>query len=73
MVRHKPAIPLLIEALSDPHAALRGLAAWSLGVLRAEEAVDALRHALAKETDGYPIARMEEALALISAGEEEGR
>jgi HEAT repeat protein len=69
-VGHRPAIPFLIEALSDPHRSLRGAAAWSLGVLRAEESVDALRSALAKETDSYPIARMEEALTLISAGDE---
>jgi len=69
-VRHRPSIPFLIEALSDSHPILRGLAAWSLGVLRAEEAVDSLRRALDKETDEFPKVRMEEALTLISAGDE---
>lgn len=66
VVGYRPAIPSLIHALGDPDHVLRGCAAWSLGELRALDAEPALRLAISQETDtGYPMERMQEALAAI--------
>jgi epoxyqueuosine reductase len=56
------AVPSLIEALAQATALVRGHAAWALGRLGGEDAVDALRHALYTEEDTW--VREEIALAL---------
>lgn len=48
-VGYEPAVPLLIQSLNSLDEGLRGCAAWSLGVLYAREAKDALQRALARE------------------------
>lgn len=65
-VSYRPAIPVLIDALTDSDGSLRGSAAWSLGALRATEAVGTLRQALKNETNSYATTRMKEALDLIN-------
>jgi HEAT repeat protein len=68
-VGHRPAIPYLIEALKDDNPSIRGAAAWSLGILRAQEAIEPLRHALAIEkVHGYPRDNMWVALYEITEG-----
>jgi HEAT repeat protein len=69
-VGYEPAIPLLIQALEDSNGTLRGCAAWSLGVLHAQEAKDALERALAREAgsnadSAYAANRMREAIKII--------
>jgi epoxyqueuosine reductase len=46
------AVPALIAALHDDEALIRGHAAWALGRIRNEEAIDALHRALQTEEDG---------------------
>lgn len=58
------AIPVLIETLKDKDPVVRGCAAWSLGVLKAQEAKEALAEALKSETGTYAKERMEEALKM---------
>lgn len=64
-VNYRPAIPLLIELLEDPNGILRGIAAWALGVMAAEAALDPLRYALVRESDLWARDRMEEAIAAL--------
>jgi HEAT repeat protein len=64
-VGHRPAIPRLIQWLSNPDPDQRGSAAWSLGALLADEALPALEAALAVETEWYPTDRMREAVRAI--------
>jgi HEAT repeat protein len=64
-VGHAPAVPALIEALTDSSAALRGCAAWSLGALQAREAEDALEAALKGENSQYAKDRITEALSIV--------
>jgi HEAT repeat protein len=65
-VSYRPAIPVLIQALSHPDGSLRGSAAWSLGALNAREAVEPLGQALSYETNSYATTRMREALGKIA-------
>ena len=65
-VSYRPAIPVLIQALNDADGSLRGSAAWSLGALRATEAVGTLRRVLKNETNSYATTRMKEALEAIN-------
>jgi HEAT repeat protein len=62
----KPAIPLLIDCLRHGDVGLRGCSAWSLGILRAVEALPMLDMALVRETEAWPKARIHEALQQIS-------
>lgn len=64
-VGHRPAIPLLIRWLGNPDPSQRGAAAWSLGAMRAREALAALEAALASERLPYPKERMTEAVRAI--------
>jgi len=64
-VGYRPAIPYLIEALNNSWGDLRGAAAWSLGDLRAKEALEPLKRALPIETEDYAIDRITESIALI--------
>jgi epoxyqueuosine reductase len=43
------AVPALIAALHDHEALIRGHAAWALGRIRTEEAIEALQQALQTE------------------------
>ncbi len=64
-VGYRLAIPLLLQALRDPVDATRQCAAWSLGELKAHEAQDPLRQALAQETDPYVAGVMKKALKAL--------
>jgi HEAT repeats/HEAT repeat len=64
-VGYRPALPLLLQALRDPVDATRQCAAWSLGELKAHEAQDPLRQALAQETDPYVTRVMKKALKAL--------
>jgi len=66
-VHHQPAIPLLINYIGADHENLRGCAAWSLGELRAKEALSVLKQALAVEHKTYPRQRLQEAIHIIAA------
>ncbi|MBE9129646.1 MULTISPECIES: HEAT repeat domain-containing protein [unclassified Coleofasciculus] len=59
------AIPLLIEYLQNPDPSQRGSAAWSLGEMRATEALQKLENALRSERSQYPRERMIEAIRKI--------
>lgn len=61
-VGYYPTIPSLIEALEEPDTGIRGSAAWSLGVLRAREAIGTLQRVLEEETGWYAVTRITEAL-----------
>jgi HEAT repeat protein len=65
-VQHRPAIPMLIDWLGNPDDSQRGAAAWSLGAMRAESALDALREAERIERMPYPKERIREAIRVIS-------
>jgi hypothetical protein len=69
-VGYRPAIPPLIASLFDRDPIIRGHAAWSLGHLRAREAVSPLRHAYAKETDSFAKDRIWVALYETQEGRE---
>lgn len=63
---YREAIPTLISALEDPDPVLRGCSAWSLGALKAREAIDPLKITLIRETeppDSYTRTRLIEAIA----------
>ena len=64
-VKYESAIPSLIRDLTDMDGSLRGTAAWSLGNLKAVEALQALNDALERETLSYARERMQEAVAII--------
>lgn len=66
-VGHRPAIPLLIRWLGNPDPSQRGAAAWSLGAMRAEEALTALEEALRVERIAYPRQRISEAIRALGA------
>jgi HEAT repeat protein len=67
-VGHRPAIPLLIRWLGNPDPSQRGAAAWSLGAMRAQEAMTALEEALRVERIPYPRERIGEALRALRRG-----
>jgi HEAT repeat protein len=64
-VHYRPAIPVLIQALSSPTQMLRQCVAWALRNLKAPEAREALQQALAQERDPYTSEAMREALKAI--------
>ncbi len=64
-VGYRPAIPYLIDELTCSSGMVRGGASWSLGELRAKEALEPLKQALTLETESYAQARMREANELI--------
>lgn len=66
-VGHREAIPLLIQWLGNPDPSQRGAAAWSLGEMRAEEALTALEEALAVERIAYPKDRIAAAIRALRA------
>ncbi len=64
-VNYRPAIPVLIELLADSDGIVRGTAAWALGVMAADKALDPLRHVRVGESDGWARDRMDEAIAAL--------
>jgi len=64
-IGYRPAIPYLIDALTSSSGMVRGGAAWSLGELRANEALEPLQQTLLIETENYARDRMKEAINLI--------
>jgi HEAT repeat protein len=66
-VRYSEAIPHLIPLIASPDPSMRGSAAWSLGNLRARDALPALRDAARLEKEAYPAQRLREAIAAIEA------
>jgi HEAT repeat protein len=66
-VGYRPALNVLVAALSDPDAGVRAGAALALGLLKMPEAIAALKVALENETEWYPQRRMVD--ALVSIGE----
>jgi HEAT repeat protein len=68
-VGYEAAIPALIRALEDRSPSMRGSAAWSLGRLRAQAALEVLKNALAAESSGYARQRLEEAVDILSRDE----
>ena len=60
------AVPVLVRALEDESALVRGHAAWALGRLASDEAVSALAAGLARESDPFALEELER--ALLDAG-----
>ena len=60
------AVPALIAALDDVEPLVRGHAAWALGEIGSQPAVDALQHCLQIETDDAVCAEIEAALTRLS-------
>jgi HEAT repeat protein len=65
-VGYSPAIPKLIECLSDSNGTLRGCAAWSLGTLNAKEARKIMLDMLQYERNEYAKKRLTEALIMTT-------
>jgi HEAT repeat protein len=63
----KLAVPLLINCLTEDDLSLRGCAAWSLGMLRAIEALPLLHTVLQHETEAYPKTRIQVAIQQINS------
>ncbi len=59
------AVPALVGALQDNEPLVRGHAAWALGRIAGEQAVDALRNALANELDAEVVKEIRYALELV--------
>lgn len=66
-VGHRESISTLIPMLAADNPSLRGSAAWSLGALRAREALPDLANALRREDSPYSVDRMREAIATIQS------
>ncbi|SHG20193.1 tRNA epoxyqueuosine(34) reductase QueG [Ornithinibacillus halophilus] len=62
--KDKTAVEELIAVLQhDPRPVIRGTAAWSLGKIGTEEAIDAIKEAMEKEKDEQVLYEMEKGLA----------
>ncbi len=74
--KDKSAVPELIRILrEDPRPVLRGTAAWALGRIGGEEAVEALRSARLAEQDEEALEAIERAVSVMemeNAGAQEG-
>jgi HEAT repeat protein len=64
-VGYKPAIPIIIQTLSNPSDMIRYCSTRALEDLHAEQAKDALEQAIANETDSYTAQRMRKALQTL--------
>ena len=67
------AVPALIAALDDAEPLVRGHAAWALGEIGSQPAVDALQHRLQAETDEAVRAETEAALTRLRDDGEVGQ
>jgi len=67
------AVPPLSRALSDPDPMVRGHVAWALGQIGSEEAVDALRGAVALEEDSEARQEFNAAIKHLRASKRKGR
>ena len=62
VVQHRESIPLLMKALEDDHAYVRGCAALALGRMRATEAKAKLEHTMKEDWDQTVRSRSREAV-----------
>lgn len=72
-VGYRPAIPALTRALTSSFDMTRAGAAWSLGDLQSNESCDALRDALATETDSWTANIMRRAIERLDCTNTEPR
>lgn len=68
-VKYKPSIPHLVAALQEKDGVIRANAAWSLGVMRAVDAKEALLHRLDHESDVHVREYIQQALMLLEGTE----
>lgn len=66
VVQHRESIPLLIKALEDDHAYVRGCAALALGRMRATEAKAKLEYTMKEDWDQTVRSRSREAVERMS-------
>lgn len=66
VVQHRDSIPLLINALEDDHAYVRGCAALALGRMRATEAKSKLEYTMKEDWDQTVRSRSREAVERMS-------
>jgi len=66
IVQHRESIPLLIKALEDDHAYVRGCAALALGRMRATEAKAKLEYTMKEDWDQTVRSRSREAVERMS-------
>ena len=66
VVQHRESIPLLIKALEDDHAYVRGCAALALGRMRATEAKTKLEYTMKEDWDQTVRSRSKEAVERMS-------
>ncbi len=66
VVQHRESIPLLMKALEDDHAYVRGCAALALGRMRATEARTKLEHTMKEDWDQTVRSRSREAVERMS-------
>ena len=64
--RDSGAVPALIEALRDSESLIRGHAAWALGQIGGQQAMQALENALISEDDETVITEIQSAQTNIS-------
>ena len=64
-VKFDKAIELVTTFLNQENEVTRGAAAWSLGALKATQALDALENTIVNETEWYPKTRILEAIDVI--------
>lgn len=69
----KTAVPLLKEALSHERAFVRGHAAWALGKLGGEDALEALRSHAEREDDPEALREVRAAVSRIRNTQDQGR
>jgi epoxyqueuosine reductase len=65
-IKSREAVPMLIHALDDAEALVRGHAAWALGQIGSREASEALQRRLAIEPDREVYDEMEDALRVLT-------
>lgn len=63
--KNPKAVPALIQALDDPEPLVRGAAAWALGCIPSDVAVEALKLRLELESDAYVREEIQAALAAM--------
>jgi epoxyqueuosine reductase len=65
-IKSREAVPMLIHALDDAEALVRGHAAWALGQIGSREVSEALQRRLAIEPDREVYDEMEDALRVLT-------